>query len=348
MSRMQKVLFGTVLALMLVVALPVSAFASDLTEDRIIFGGVYVLDSGETLDGDLVVFGGTATLEVGSVVTGDVFIMGGNLEGSGTIQGDLVILGGNANLSESTLIQGDVSVFGGNVNRNGASIEGEFRTGDSISIPFVFDENWDFGLDQIDFPRVSFQARVSWLVFQSFVMAALALIVMAVAPTGTARVADAFARFPLQSGAFGLLTALAFVPGIVLMAVTILMIPLIPVVVLLLVAAGFFGWLAIGYELGRRMLASTESNVSPVLAAGLGTLVLSLVSGGISFIPCWGGLFGLIVGLVGLGAVIITRFGTKVYAPELGTSLSTSEELPSPADKPEAEGETPAEDEAES
>lgn len=344
MSTKQKVFFGLVMALVLVVAIPVSAFASDLSEDRIIFGGVYVLESGETLDGDLVVFGGSATLELDSVVTGDVFIMGGNLEASGTIQGDLVILGGNANLSESTLIRGDVSVFGGNVNRNGATIEGEFLTGDSISIPFVFDENFDFG--QIDFPRVSFQARVSWLVFQAFVLAALALIVMAVAPSGTARVADAVARFPVQSGAFGLLTALAFVPGIVLMAITILLIPLIPVVVLVLVAAGFYGWLAIGYELGRRMLASSQSSASPVLAAGLGTLVLSLVSGGISFIPCWGGLFALIIGLVGLGAVIITRFGTKVYAPELGTSLSTTEEVPSPEGEPEDKEEASAEDEA--
>lgn len=323
------------MALVIAIVLPVSAFASDLTEDRVIFGGVYVLESGETLDGDLVVFGGSATLEQDSVVTGDVFIMGGNLEASGTINGQLVLLGGNANLSESTLIRGDVAVFGGNVNRNGATIEGEFTTGDSISIPFVFDENFDLG--RINFPRPSFQARVSFLVFQAFVMAALALLIVAVAPTGTARVADAVARFPLQSGAFGLLTALAFVPGIVLMAITLLLIPLIPVAVLLLVAAGFFGWVAIGYELGRRMLATSQNTASPILAAGLGTLVLSMVSGGINFIPCWGGLFTLIVGFVGLGAVIITRFGTKVYAPELGTAITGTGELPSPEGEPEAE-----------
>jgi hypothetical protein len=320
---------------MLAIVIPVSAFASDLTEDRVIFGGVYVLESGETLDGDLVVFGGSATLEQDSVVTGDVFIMGGNLDANGTINGALVLLGGNANLGESTLIRGDVSVFGGNVNRNGATIEGEFTTGDSISIPFVFDENFDFG--NINFPQPSFQARVSFLVFQAFVMAALALLIVAVAPAGTARVADAVARFPLQSGAFGLLTGLAFVPGIILMAITLLLIPLIPLAVLLLVAAGFFGWIAIGYELGRRMLATSQSTVSPVLAAGLGTLVLSLVSGGISFIPCWGGLFSLIIGLVGLGAVIITRFGTKIYAPELGTTVTATEELPSPEGETEAE-----------
>jgi hypothetical protein len=342
---MRKVSLGLVLALVLAMSITVSAYASDLTEDRVVFGGVYVLESGETLDGDLVVFGGSATLEQDSIVTGDVFIMGGNLEASGTINGELVILGGNANLSESTLIRGDVAVFGGNVNRNGASIEGEFTTGDSISIPFVFDESFDFG--EIDFPQPSFQARVSFLVFQAFVMAALALLIVAVAPDGTARVSDAVARFPLQSGAFGLLTALAFVPGIVLMAITILLIPLIPVAVLLLVVAGFFGWVAIGYELGRRMLATSQSAFSPVLAAGLGTLVLSLVSGGISFVPCWGGLFGLIVGLVGLGAVIITRFGTKVYAPELGTAVAAIDELPSPEGEVEAETGEATEEETE-
>lgn len=344
MSRTQKVLFGSVLALVLAIVVPVTAFASDLTEDRVIFGGVYVLESGQTLDGDLVVFGGSATLEQDSLVTGDVFIMGGNLDGNGTINGELVLLGGNANLSESTLIRGNVSVFGGNVNRNGATIEGEFTTGDSISIPFVFDENFDFG--EINFPQPSFQARVSFLVFQAFVMAALALLVVAVAPAGTARVADAVARFPLQSGAFGLLTGLAFVPGILLMAITILLIPLIPVAVLLLVAAGFFGWIAIGYELGRRMLATSQNTASPVLAAGLGTLVLSLVSGGISFIPCWGGLFGLVVGLIGLGGVIITRFGTKVYAPELGTSVMAIEEVPSPEGEIEAAESTDEEEKA--
>jgi hypothetical protein len=284
-------------------------------------------------------------LEQDTVVTGDVFIMGGNLEASGSINGELVILGGNANLSESTLIRGNVAVFGGNVNRNGATIEGDFTTGDSISIPFVFDENFDFG--EVNFPQPSIQARVSFLVFQAFVMAALALLIVAVAQGGTARVADAVARFPLQSGAFGLLTGLAFVPGIILMAITILLIPLIPVAVLLLVAAGFFGWVAIGYELGRRMLITSQNTASPVLAAGLGTLVLSLVSGGIGFIPCWGWLFSLIVGFIGLGAVIITRFGTKVYAPELGTTVTAVEELPSPEGEVEAETTESAEEETE-
>ncbi len=47
--------------------------------DKLVLGGVYTLDSGETLTGSLIVLGGSVTLEAGSTVTGDVVLLGGSM-----------------------------------------------------------------------------------------------------------------------------------------------------------------------------------------------------------------------------------------------------------------------------
>ena len=68
-------------------------------------------------------------------------------------------------------------------------------------------------------------------------------------------------------------------------------------------------------------MTALDQEFQPVLAGGLGTLVVSLVLGGIGFIPCVGWLGYFVVGLIGLGAVLLTRFGSRPY-PENGGALA--------------------------
>jgi hypothetical protein len=60
-----------VLLLALFLAPTQSALAKGLAEDKVVFGGTYVLKSGETLRGALVVFGGAAVIETDAEVDGD-------------------------------------------------------------------------------------------------------------------------------------------------------------------------------------------------------------------------------------------------------------------------------------
>jgi hypothetical protein len=77
-----------------------------------------------------------------------------------------------------------------------------------------------------------------------------------------------------------------------------------------MLVAGLFGWVAIGLLVGRRLLeAFNVKGVTSLMAVAAGTLLISLLRA----IPCLGAIVGFVVGCLGLGAVVLTRFGTQTY-----------------------------------
>jgi hypothetical protein len=83
--------------------------------------------------------------------------------------------------------------------------------------------------------------------------------------------------------------------------------------------AMLFGWIAIGYEVGKRTAAAFNIVWAPPVIAGVGTLILSLVSGILNIIPlvnCVGWFFPALMSLLGLGAVVVSRFGTSNSLPQ--------------------------------
>lgn len=330
------------LVLILALALPVTAFAGGLYDSRVVFGGSFTLRSGETQYGDLAVLGGAAVLQKGSTVEGSVVIVGGNLDANGEIDGDLVVVGGNATLGASAVVRGDVWEIGGNVSRGTARIEGDYYEGEGLDIPFNFDNfNFDFARTFRGFPGSWFstQARVIAYLFQSFMLAALAVLVLIFWPNPTSRVASAVISQPVVTGGIGLLTIVVLPIVLLLLMITICLIPVSIVGIILLVVAFVFGWIALGLEVGKRLAIALNQEYQPVVMAGLGTLILSLVVNGIGFIPCVGWLAPFLVGAVGLGGVLLTRFGTQAYLSPAAAIPSGEEaivEVP-PPDEPEEE-----------
>jgi hypothetical protein len=311
---MKRSIYVGALVSILALLLPVTAFAGGLMQGRVVFGGTFTLTAGEVLDGDLAVFGGTAHLEKESRVEGSVIVLGGNVELDGEVEQDLVVIGGNANLSASAVVGGDVWTVGGNVNPDGATIEGDLLSTTNVEIPtdFVFTRDWRFPNRINLFP---FETRIVSYLFQSFMLAAVAVLVVAFWPKPTERVATAVLQQPIASGGLGCLTIIVGLVLAILFAITICLIPAAILLGLILVLAGIFGWVAIGAEVGRRLVQSMNQDYQPVVAAGLGTLVFALVANGFSLIPCVGWLVPFLVSSVGLGAVMLTRFGTQYYQP---------------------------------
>ena len=326
MKRMMVVLSLVVVAAL---ALPLTAAASGagdvLLDGRIVFGGTYTLASGETLDGDLLSLGGSVTLEPTSVVTGSVVLLGGNLNSAGTIRGDLALIGANANLQAGAVIQGGVASFGGNVNRDPAArIEGEITSGgQTVEIPGIFPFQ---GVPPLEFPFVGrswtsprIDLRMTplwdggWLLLQSLLTAALAVLVVMFGANRAGRVAKAAADAPFASGVVGLLGVVAIPALLVLLTLTICLIPFTLVGMMVFVVAVVYGWIGIGLEVGERLTHMLKWQLDPAAAAGLGTLVISLVANGINFIPCVGWLAPMMVSAIGLGAVLLTRFGRQGY-----------------------------------
>ena len=147
------------------------------------------------------------------------------------------------------------------------------------------------------------------------------------------RVAQAVTKQPFIAGSIGLLTAFLAPLTLVILVVTLILIPVALAAVVLLVLAWLFGIVAFGMEVGDRLTKALHQSWEPVLSTGLGTFLLGIVIGSVNLIPCVGWLAPLIVGLMGLGAAVITMFGTRPLHP---MALSTPDSNTAGGDSPMA------------
>lgn len=312
-------LFTLIVIALALLAAPVAVHAQDGGDGKVVMGGSYRLRSGETLNGPLAVFGGEATIEQGARVNGDVAVMGGTLTIHGNINGSVAVMGGTIFLSSTAVVEGDIRTLGGTVNQDpGAQIKGTVSSGPSdfnFNLPRIVPRS----IDNIVTPI--WQLMLS--ILQAFVMAAVAVLVVMFAPKPTERVAASVTAQPLVTGAIGLLTLILAPVVIVIVAITIIGIPISLLALLALAIAGAFGWIALGLELGQRMGVSLfHTNWTAPVAAGIGTLVLSLISGVASIIPCVGWVVPFVVAMLGLGGVLASKFGTQVYTRPTSAAIA--------------------------
>jgi hypothetical protein len=328
----------------------------------------YTLEEGERLDGNLVVFNGDVTLEPDSRVAGAVIIWNGNAEVEGTVEGDVVVSGGDIYLGDDAYVEGNVvcSWDCDLEQEAGARVEGVFTEGDPLS---------NFRIGQVPgipvrVPSpatfwISAPGRAFGWVLRFIRGAAAVLVVATVAglvaliwPHPTAQIGHTLIEAPWHSLGIGALTVVAGIMLVVALAVTICLSPIAALAALALGAAGLLGWIAIGAVVGERLLqAFNARGVGPLWVAGLGTLVVTLVSAGLSnalgltslgwlgasvglCLAPLGWLIILILGSLGLGAVVLTRFGTTAYTPTTGSgyrppSPPPPPPTPTPVEEPE-------------
>jgi len=341
------------LVLLLALLVPATpALAQGPDGDVTVWNRDYVLPEGESVGGDLLVVNGNATLETGSRVQGTAVVVNGNADVNGTIGKDLVAINGSISLGADAWVKGDVVCsWNCTVERDeGARVDGSVISG-MPSIPGFqiprFDITPDGGgwMPNVPGGRM-WSSGPHWLLggalrvlrglFSVLVAAVLAGLLALIWPHQTARVGQTVLAAPWASLGAGLLAALV---ALVVMVALILTICLPPLVLLVLVAAGLFGWASIGALVGERLLRAINARgAAPVWAAGLGTLCLSLVAAGLGIVPCVnvvGWLAVGIVGLMGLGAVALTRFGTRPYLWPQPAPVAAPPAPPIVADEPD-------------
>jgi len=325
------------LVVLFFLALPSTAFAKGLQDDKVVFGGTYTLESGETLDGDLAILGGFVELKEDSSVKGDIVLMGGALQVSGEVQGDIVAFGGAVDITETAVVGSNVVALGGTVDKAiGAQVEGEIV--ENPGAIFANDIFQDVRLPVISMgfsPVFSF----AWFVLKAILWAAVAILVVLFMPNPSRRVADTVTKQPLASGGLGLLTAVLFIPVMFLLVISICLIPAAVLLGIAVALAWAFGMICLGYEVGRRLAGMAKQEWAPALAAGLGTFILMLVVNGLDLIFCVGAIVNLLVGALGFGAVLLTRFGTQAYPLQAVAPIAVT---PVEVAPPTPEAENPA------
>lgn len=310
MNTVRKIFVLAVILSVAFLAFPQKALAAPPT--KVVLGDTYTLGSGEVLNEDLLVLGGTVRLEEGSTINGNVMIMGGSLSAAGRINGDLTAAGGVVSLEATSVVTGDLSTLGAAVSRHqDAVIEGE--TLNNEDVPFgVVPGAWQdrFGVPSAMSPYLD----LGWFILRVVLWGLLAMLVVMFLPEPTERVTRAVKSQPLVAGGLGIATGLILPILLVVLALTICLIPITVLGFLLLGAAWLFGIIALGLELGRRVGRVFDQEWHAALAAGVGTFLLTLVLNGLSaVVPCVGWLPQVLVGALGLGGVLLTRFGTQEY-----------------------------------
>ncbi len=328
----------------LLLPLTTAAAASEQPDDSVvIWNEDYTLAEDDALNGSLIVFNGDATIKTSSRVRGDVVVWNGNVDVNGVIEGDLVASNGYIQLDKDARVQGDVvCTWNCRIRREeGSRVEGELVRGPSLrGIPFA-----RLGESGLSIRRPSVETEPLWLsgpeqllrrvlrtvrrMVTVLVLAATAGLVALIWPEATTRVSHAAFDWPGASLGVGLLTVVSAGALAVALAITICLSPAALLIALALGAAGLFGWAAVGARVGGRFLRALDvGKVTPLWSASLGTLVITLVSMGLSNAFCLsplGWFLIVVVGSLGLGAVVLTRLGTTAYIPDHHRELTAPE-----------------------
>jgi hypothetical protein len=302
----------------------------------------------------------------GSRIEGDAVVFGGRAEIDGEIEGDLAVIGGDARLGSTARIEGDVASIGGQ-----ASVDDEaYVRGEII-------QTTEFDFDQIPLtffrgvpPPPDFDAGVRYEPFNLFlrivtgfvkglvvalVIAGIGLLVVLFLPEHTRTVGQAIHRATPTSFGVGLLTLIVGITAMILLFITCCLIPVGLLLALGLVLATLYGWIVVGYLLGVRIMRAVQKDSgepSPTVSALVGIFLVTLIQQGLmalSNIPCLGFFFWLMgaalwlfVASTGLGAVVLTRFGTQPYT-RVSPPPTPPPALPPTAEEEAAQIESPEE-----
>jgi hypothetical protein len=228
---------------------------------------------------------GDVMVEPGQVVDGDLNVVFGDAIIEGTVNGDVNVVGGSAQERGGGTITGQVHSVGGDVTRSIVPWAPNDAVRDAV--------NQDY--------------RIMWRIAWDVVV----LLVFLIFPLRTRMALDRLEQHPGLSIAAGLLGWVAVIPVAILLAVTILLIPLIPVEAVALVAGVFIGKAALSLLVGRRLyeLLQPKTTPSPITALILGLVLLTAAE----LVPVIGALVTVLVGLVGLGAVILSLVNEQSF-----------------------------------
>ncbi|MEA5509393.1 hypothetical protein VB715_06410 [Crocosphaera sp. UHCC 0190] len=254
---------------------------------------------------NIVRFGGSVTVPENQVVE-NALAFGGNVTVSpnARVLDTAVAFGGDVILKTGARVDGDTYSFGGKIlEEPGVIVGGEKAT-------FSDRHGMMYGYDR---GRRSFFAyyffSAIFRVSAAVVAAILGLIILHTSPRFLPNLATKLRQNPGLTGLWGVGAIVSFFFASVFLAITLIGIPLIPLLSLTAVITALVGSLGVALFVGQYLINNRDRSLQQQFLVGLGILTV------LTLIPFFGGLVVFLVNLFGLGLILLWRFGRGNLLP---------------------------------
>jgi hypothetical protein len=262
-----------------------------VVEDDVHSGFGDVLVTGE-VKGDI--DAGFGDVKIEGPVDGDVRAEFGDVYVNDSVGGDVNVGWGDVDLGPDGEILGNLECEGCEITGNRSEVKGDMM---ARGMALDFDESHGKGI-------IGF---VGWL-FAALAFAACAVLAAVVAPRPLSSAASRAEESPGRSFIYGLVSLPVIFMLCVVLAVSIVGIPLLLLLVPAYLALLFFGTLVAAFFIGTRVLMVTgRYRVGNALAALVGAMILAATT----FIPVLGDLLLYALSLLGTGAIILALFSRR-------------------------------------
>lgn len=285
------------------------------------FSDNYRLRSGERLEGDQVWVGSQLAFDADSAVNGSVTMIADEVTAGGLVRGDLTVIASGFTLDSTARITGDLTYCTDRSHiHEGATVGGALKDECADDGRSALDRLAGTGADRW---QPSFLVRLAGTLGRALFLGGVAALGMILFPVALRRMSTSMRSAPAASAGIGCLTLVAAVGVSVVYALSlILVIPLLALPLFLLAwlvlgLALLVGWAAFAHPVGGWLLRRVGlADQPPMVQAAVGGLLLGLavMIWDLFWITSWlGTLAAMLVSAIGLGAVILTRLGTRSY-----------------------------------
>ena len=294
---------------------------SHVEADASLVGRTAVSIDGQ-IDGDLTVMGGDIQVGKTAQINGDASLIGNSVTLAGRISGDLSIVAETLNINPGTQLSGTLDICANKfINEQSSDISVHKCGADELA-------GWQSLRDGTLATKALSGGGFSLAAFMFSGLLALALsafsgLIVTIFPHRFGQMTQAVRSLPARVSRIGCLTQILAVALIAGLGILIAILPplgliLLPVLALMLLPLGILfviGWMTMALLTGdwlvRRFARRTSPPMLTVIAGSLGLFFIWTLLGILPFGPILSGLMVLLLGAVGLGAVIMTRVGTR-------------------------------------
>jgi hypothetical protein len=249
---------------------------------------------------DLIRFGGSVTVPESQVVENAIAV-GGNvtIAPNARVLDNAIAVGGDVIIKSGVRVDGDAYSFGGKIVQEPGSIIGGEKATFSDRHGMMYGSHSRSGL----FARYFF--HTIFRIISAVVAAILGLIILQTSPPFLPNLATKLHHYPGLSTLWGIGAIVSIVFVSVFLAITLIGIPLIPLLSLIAMITSLVGSLGVALFVGQRLSRNDNQPASQKFLVGLGVLTA------LTLIPFLGGLVAFLINLLGLGIVLLWKFGRE-------------------------------------